>query len=72
MVMLLLITAPAIERGDKAIMRATVYALLIWYVIDSGASVAGGAPINALSNAVFLILYLLPLLWVKEAAGASA
>lgn len=72
MVMMLLITAPAIERQDKAITRATVYALLIWYVIDSGASVAGGASLNALSNAIFLILYLLPLLWVKEAATASA
>lgn len=72
MVMLLLITAPAIERGDKAITRATVYALLIWYVVDSGASVAGGAALNAVSNAVFLILYLLPLLWVRESATASA
>lgn len=72
MVMILLITAPAIERGDKAITRATVYALLIWYVVDSGASVAGGAPLNALSNALFLILYLLPLLWVKDAATANA
>lgn len=72
MVMLLLITAPAIERGDKAITRATIYALLIWYVVDSGASVAGGAALNAVSNAVFLILYLLPLLWVRESATASA
>ena len=72
MVMLLLITAPAIEQGNKSIIRATIYALLIWFVVDSSASIAGGAPMNAVSNAVFLVLYLLPLVWVKTSATAQA
>ena len=72
MVMILLITVPAIERGDKAIIRASIYALLIWFIVDSGASIAGGAPMNAVSNAVFLALYLLPLVWTKEPSTATA
>lgn len=72
MVMLLLITAPAIEQGNKSIIRATIYALLIWFVVDSSASIVGGAPMNAVSNAVFLVLYLLPLVWVKAPATAQA
>ena len=72
MIMILLITIPAIEQNNRDIMRATIYALLIWYVVDSGASIAGGAPMNAVSNAIFLALYLLPLIWVKTPETAAA
>ncbi len=72
MVMLLLITAPAIEEGNAVIKRASLYALLIWFVVDSSASIAGGVALNALSNSVFLILFLLPLLWVKSPKTVAA
>ena len=72
MIMILLITVPAIEQGNRDITRATIYALLIWYVIDSGASIVGGAPMNAVSNAIFLVLYLLPLIWIKTPSTAAA
>ncbi len=72
MVMLLLITAPAIEEGNAVIKRASLYALLIWFVVDSSASIAGGVALNALSNSVFLILFLLPLLWVKSPETVAA
>ncbi|QTD54555.1 hypothetical protein [Parasphingorhabdus cellanae] len=65
MVMLLLVTAPAIEQSNAAIKRASIYALLAWFIVDSSASIAGGVPLNALSNSILLILYLLPLVWVK-------
>lgn len=71
MMMLLLITAPAIEEGNAAIKRASIYALLAWFVIDSSASIAGGVSLNALSNSILLILYLLPLVWVKAPETAS-
>ncbi len=71
MVMLLLITAPAIEEGNVAIKRASLYALVAWFVIDSSASIAGGAPLNALSNSILLIFYLLPLVWVKAPETAA-
>ena len=35
--------------------------LLVWFVIDSGLSVATGYPLNAVSNAVILAAFLLPL-----------
>jgi len=68
--MLLFIVAPAIEEGDSRIKRGAVYALLIWFVVDSGASIAGGNPMNAVSNSLFLALYLLPLLWVSQSSAS--
>ncbi|MEO9635108.1 MAG: hypothetical protein ABJF89_09375 [Parasphingorhabdus sp.] len=73
MVMLYMITAPAIERGDKVTIRASIAALLVWFVVDSGASIAGGAPLNALSNFAFLLFLLLPLIWIrKQDAGQNS
>jgi hypothetical protein len=34
---------------------------LIWFVVDSGASVLAGAPLNVIANLGFLAMYLLPL-----------
>jgi len=65
--MLLFVAAPAIEESDTRIKRGFIYALLIWFVVDSSASIAGGNAMNAVSNSFFLALYLLPLLWVREA-----
>ncbi len=36
--------------------------MLIWFAIDSGLSITTGFPLNALSNSVFLILYLIPVI----------
>ena len=40
----------------------------IWFVVDSAGSVAAGAPVNALMNVTFLLLFFIPL-WrpVREA-----
>ncbi|WP_337658788.1 hypothetical protein [Sphingorhabdus sp. Alg231-15] len=72
MVMVLLITVPAIEQGNAAIKRASIYAFLAWFIVDSAASIAGGVALNALSNSILLILYLLPLVWVKSPEAVAA
>ncbi len=64
--MLLFIAVPAIEEGDARIKRGILFGVLTWFVVDSSASIAGGNPMNAVGNSVFLALYLLPLLWVKK------
>ena len=60
--LLFMIVAPAIERGDKAIIRATLISLGVWFVIDSAGSIAAGVPANAAFNVSFLVLLLAPLL----------
>lgn len=67
--MLLLIAAPAIEQGNSQIMRAATISLLVWFVIDGVGSAIAGAPLNILSNSLFLIAYLLPLIWVRDSGA---
>jgi hypothetical protein len=47
------------DAGTALWKRVTV-AMLVWYVLDSAASVATGFPINALSNTALLVAYLVP------------
>lgn len=42
--------------------RGLTSAVVVWYVIDSFISVAAGVPGNAVSNTVFLVTYLIPIL----------
>ncbi|MCU0511012.1 MAG: hypothetical protein MUE40_00410 [Anaerolineae bacterium] len=50
-----------LRRGDRAAWWAMLFSALIWFGLDSGASVATGYPANVLQNAVFLVLYAVPL-----------
>lgn len=65
-VMLLLIVVPAIEAGNDVIKRAATIAILVWFVVDGTGSAIAGAPLNIVSNSVFLIAYLVPLFWVRK------
>lgn len=65
--------ADTIYRNDPALGRrwfATTF--LTWYAIDSTGSVIAGAPMNVLSNTVFLALFLVPALWPEQKATAKA
>lgn len=42
--------------------RGVTAAAIVWFVIDSIASIANGFPLNAVSNTVLLILLLIPVL----------
>ena len=64
-VMLLGITCPALDEGDKRTVRVTAIALMVWFVIDSAGSIAAGAPANVFFNTVYLIPMLVPLIFVR-------
>ena len=46
--------------ADVAVWRGLSRALLIWFVVDSVLSVATGFPLDAVSNAVFVALFMGP------------
>ena len=59
------IVAPALERGDQQIVRVAIWAMVAWYVVDSGGSFAAGVPSNVFFNTVYLVLMLVPMLMVN-------
>ncbi|ADZ89418.1 hypothetical protein [Marinomonas mediterranea] len=65
------VVAPAIEAGNKAIMRSTLYAILVWYVIDGIGSVASGVVSNLVFNTVYLVLVIAPLILTKYGREGS-
>jgi len=69
--MLMLIVAPAIRRGDDTIRRSAIIAILTWFIVDSIGSIAAGVAANALFNCLFLAVFLAPLVMVrgKEPGG---
>jgi hypothetical protein len=46
--------------ADPAVWRGLSRAVLIWYVVDSALSVATGFALNAVSNTLFVVLFLVP------------
>ena len=60
------ITAPAIKEGDERIKKGTVYAMTIWFIVDSGASYATDNPLNIISNIGFYVMLLFPIFLVKK------
>ncbi|HEX8388300.1 MAG TPA: hypothetical protein VF636_04725 [Sphingomonas sp.] len=53
------------------IWRALTAAVVIWFVVDSTVSVATGFALNAVSNAAFLVAYLVPMLGAGALRGDS-
>jgi hypothetical protein len=60
--MLTCFKAAAMLEGEqaKSIWRGFTFAALFWFVTDSFASIYTGFPLNAVSNAVLISLYLIP------------
>ncbi len=54
--------AAAMLEGEQArsIWKRFTFAALFWFVTDSSASIYTGFPLNAVSNAVLILLYLIP------------
>lgn len=67
-VLMYLLVAPAIERGDAEGKRAGLIAAFVWFVIDSGGSIASGAASNAAINVVLLGLLVLPIVLARNPA----
>lgn len=55
------LAGPPLERAPEALRPVIRTSLLAWFAVDSLASVAAGAPLNVLANAVFLALFLVPM-----------
>ncbi len=70
--MFLFLVAPALRRGDDEMRKGALYSLLVWFVIDSTASVAAGAPGNLVGNALYLAALGAPLVLVANPARAGA
>jgi len=70
--MLILIVAPAIVRGDEAVRRNAIIAILTWFVVDSSGSIASGVPMNAVLNCVFLAAFAAPLVMVNFRHASNA
>ncbi len=64
-VMLWGIVAPAIKRGDVEVARMTIYAFIVWYVVDGIGSYASGFPANIGFNTVYLVTICIPLVGLK-------
>ncbi len=54
--------ARAAETGGAPVWRSMTLALTTWFVLDSGISVITGFPLNAVSNALVMAGYLIPVL----------
>ncbi|MEP3279946.1 MAG: hypothetical protein ABJN26_26070 [Stappiaceae bacterium] len=52
---------------DPALARQLILSgILAWFVVDSTGSVLTGAPMNALFNVGFLLLFVVPVLWTEH------
>lgn len=65
------VVVPAIKRSDTSIIRSTICAMILWYVIDSTGSIAAGVPSNVFFNSIYLALVLIPLIGCNTAKTAS-
>ena len=68
MAMYVFITAPGVEQGNELIRKGSITTFLVWFGVDSTASVATGNAPNVIPNIIFLVVYLTPLLLVKRTA----
>lgn len=60
------IVVPAIKEGNRSIIRTTIMAMTVWYIIDSIGSIAAGVSSNVFFNSIYLALVLIPLVCVKK------
>ncbi len=58
------------QSSGPQVWRSLTFAMLAWFVIDSFVSVVTGVPGNAVSNAGFVGLFLVPILWTGVLKGA--
>ena len=64
------IVVPALKQGNRPIIRATILAMIFWYVIDSVGSIAAGVSSNVFFNSIYLALVLTPLACISKDKAA--
>ena len=70
--MFIFIVVPALRRGDDDVRKGALYSLLVWFVIDSIASVADGASGNVIGNILYLAAIGTPLVLAANPARVGA
>lgn len=64
--MFMMIVAPAVERGDRAVVKNALLGATLWFVVDSAGSIASGHAANALFNVLFYGLLIAPMLAARR------
>ena len=59
------IVAPAIKKGDAAVIRVAFWAIMAWYIIDGLGSMAVGITSNVIFNTFYLVLMIIPLVGIN-------
>lgn len=62
------IVAPALKRGDAAIIKVAFWAIMAWYIIDGLGSLAVGITSNVIFNTAYLVLMIGPLVGINYGA----
>jgi len=70
-IMLLGIVAPAAQNSNKPVVRVTIGAFIVWFIVDSAGSAASGVVSNVFFNMVFLAAILVPLLAIRYESQAK-
>ena len=60
------IVVPALKEGNKSVIRTTIIAMIVWYIIDSAGSIAAGVSSNVFFNSIYLALVLIPLVCIGK------
>ena len=67
------ILAAEILPGNPALARRLIIPSIgAWFLVDSSMSIAAGAPLNAVLNTGFLILFTLPVLGLETSSAKAA
>ena len=64
-IMLLGVVVPGLRNANRSVIRTTILAFSIWYIVDSIGSIASGVASNAFFNTIFLAMVLVPLVMVR-------
>jgi len=70
-IFILLVTINELEHGNPRVIRGSVIALLVWYLVDNAGSWLSGVPSNIFFNTIFLVMLLVPL-WIAHRAYNKA
>jgi hypothetical protein len=65
-VMLWMVSTQLYPKEPVLAGKIIMTSIIVWFVIDSAGSVFAGAPLNALGNVSFLLIFCLPLWWSRK------
>ena len=60
------IVATAITERNRSVIRTTIIAMVVWYIIDGVGSIAAGVVSNVFFNTIYLIFVLIPLVGINN------